>query len=88
MFKKAFTLSPTFSSGFLYQNEDEYTLLPGDVGYPGILRHWDNRHRDNKSYQAIWKDPDDTPDIFTFVTRDDKRVSGFNGEMMQEFVKE
>lgn len=62
--------------------DGEFSLSLGRVAYPGILRHWDGN-----TYQAVWKDPDDAPDIFTFTVEDDGSVSGFEGEVMGEFKK-
>jgi uncharacterized protein DUF3471 len=59
-----------------------FTLSLGRVTYPGILRHWDG-----DTYQAVWNDPDDLPDLFVFTVEGRGRVSGFQGEGMGEFKK-
>lgn len=63
-------------------DNSEFTLSIGSVAYPGILRHWDNN-----TYQAVWNDPDDVPDLFTFTVEGDGSVSGIEGENMGLFEK-
>ena len=59
-----------------------FTLSIGRVAYPGILRHWDKN-----TYQAVWNDPDDAPDLFTFTVEDDGSISGLKGDAMGVFKK-
>ena len=72
--------NPVISTG---TGEGNFRLSPGNVSYPGILRHWDE-----DTWQAVWKDPDDMPDLFLFdMIEEDGSVSGFKGDMMGEFRK-
>jgi len=61
---------------------DTFALAIGHVVYPGTLRHWDGT-----TYQAVWNNPDDEPDLFTFTAAEDGSVTGIEGEAMAEFRK-
>ena len=62
--------------------DGEFTLSIGSVAYPGILRHWDG-----DTWQAVWNNPDDVPDLFTIIVEGDGSVSGVEGEKMGFFRK-